>query len=197
MWVSPRFGADYVQRKNPELVEQDFVLTDELRRRFIEDPKFYLEYRKGMESHNNSLHGFTLLDYPMQEMFRSFIVKDMQEKLVSKPTILEKLLPAFPAGCRRVTPGCGFLEALVENNVTFRSEEIERFAENGVETMKGEVHEYDAIICATGLRLFFPSTISYHWTQRHRSSRQIQNFTIFVSFHCRRRVPQHVNDRWT
>ena len=150
MWVSPRFGADYVQRKNPELVEQNFVLTDELRRRFIEDPKFYLEYRKGMESYNNSLHGFTLLDHPMQEMFRSFIVKDMQEKLASKPAILEKLLPAFPAGCRRVTPGCGFLEALVENNVTFRSEEIERFTENGVETMKGEVHEYDAIICATG-----------------------------------------------
>jgi hypothetical protein len=70
--------------------------------------------------------------------------------LAKRPDILSQLIPTFPAGCRRVTPGVGFLEALVENNVTFINQEINRFTESGIETADGKSHDYDAIICATG-----------------------------------------------
>ena len=150
MWVSPRFGADYILARNPELEERKFVLTDELRRRFIEDSQFYNEYRKGLETSFNSIHGFTLNNHPIQNMFREFMSHDMEAKLAKKPEIYSKLIPTFPAGCRRVTPGVGFLEALVEDNVTFRSQEIKRFTEQGLQTVDGESHDYDAIICATG-----------------------------------------------
>jgi len=42
---------------------------------------------------------------------------NMKEKLASKPEIFEQLLPNFPPGCRRLTPGPGYLEALVQPNV--------------------------------------------------------------------------------
>jgi cation diffusion facilitator CzcD-associated flavoprotein CzcO len=150
MWISPRFGASYIAQNNPELVETNFKLTEGLRKQFSEDEEFYLKYRKGMETHFNSIHGFTLLDHPVQEMFRNFLINDMQEKLAKRPDILAKLVPTFPAGCRRVTPGNGFLEALIEDNVTFKPEHIARFTETGIATEDGAVYEYDAIICATG-----------------------------------------------
>ena len=150
MWISPRFGVDYVLAQNPELEERKFVLTEELRRRFIQDPQYYNDYRKGLETSFNSIHGFTLNNHPTQNMFRSFMTQDMEAKMAKKAEIYSRLIPTFPPGCRRVTPGIGFLEALVEDNVTFRAQEIKRFTEHGMQTVDGESHEYDAIICATG-----------------------------------------------
>lgn len=37
----------------------------------------------------------------------------MQERLKDLPELAKKLIPDFPFGCRRPTPGNGFLEAYV------------------------------------------------------------------------------------
>lgn len=50
----------------------------------------------------------------------------MKEKLKTKPDIFEMLQPDFSPGCRRLTPGPGFLEALVEENVEFTNSRIVR-----------------------------------------------------------------------
>jgi cation diffusion facilitator CzcD-associated flavoprotein CzcO len=150
MWLSPPFGSDYILERNPEIAENKFILTDELRQRFRDDEEYYLEYRKGMETRNNTLHGFTLLDHPIQKMFREYMINEMQEKLAKKPELQAHLIPSFPAGCRRVNAGNGFLEALVQDNVTVQTQEIKSFTETGLETVDGKLHDYDAIICATG-----------------------------------------------
>jgi cation diffusion facilitator CzcD-associated flavoprotein CzcO len=150
MWVSPRFGVDYILSRNPELLDRNFVLTEELRTRFETDDTFYAEYRRGLETSMNSIHGFTLVGHPIQDLFRDVLTKDMQEKLAGRPDILKSILPSFPAGCRRVTPGCGFLEALVEENVEFLDKEIKSFTRTGIEMVDGTIREYDAIVCATG-----------------------------------------------
>jgi len=157
MWLSPRFGADYTLQNHPELGERNFVLTDDLRKRFSSDSEYYDRYRKGMETGMNSLHGFTLLDHPLQAAFREFMTKDMKEKLANYPHLFSKLLPTFPAGCRRVTPDVGFLEALVRDNVTYIDQNIRRFTPTGLETFDGTIHDYDAIVCATGYNSFVPS----------------------------------------
>lgn len=41
----------------------------------------------------------------------------MKKRLEKKPEIFDQILPSFPPGCRRLTPGPGYLEALVEPNV--------------------------------------------------------------------------------
>ncbi len=50
----------------------------------------------------------------------------MKEKLKSKPEVFDMLKPEFSPGCRRLTPGPGFLEALVEENVEFTNSGIVR-----------------------------------------------------------------------
>ena len=51
---------------------------------------------------------------------------------------------------RRLTPGPGYLEALVEDNVDFISNGIKRITETGIETEDGTQRDYDTIVFATG-----------------------------------------------
>lgn len=96
----------------------------------------------------------------------------MRQKLEKKPHIAEKLIPTFPVACRRcakalslldfmladdfstsisrLTPGPGYLEALVEDNVDFISTGIKRITETGIETEDGASRDYDTIVFATG-----------------------------------------------
>lgn len=74
----------------------------------------------------------------------------MAKKLAKKPEVMEALEPKWPPGCRRLTPGPGYLEALVEDNVNFVSTKIKRFTPNGIETVDGKLRNVDLVICATG-----------------------------------------------
>jgi cation diffusion facilitator CzcD-associated flavoprotein CzcO len=155
MWLSPRFGADYALERNPELADTNFVLTEEMRRRFKDDDKYYWTYRKEMERRMNSLHGFTLVNHPLQNVFREYMAKEMTEKLSTRPDILAHILPTFPPGCRRVTPDAGYMEALMKDNVSFINTEIAQFTHDGIKTVDGKNHQYDAIVCATGFDCSF------------------------------------------
>lgn len=94
----------------------------------------------------------------------------MKGKLSKKPEIFEALVPDYPVGCRRITPGPGvsqlsvnlvravtdgviymqYLEALVEDNVNFVPTKITRVYDHGIETEDGQQRDVDIIICATG-----------------------------------------------
>lgn len=50
----------------------------------------------------------------------------------------------------RLTPGHGYLEALVEDNVTVVGHGIRRFTPDGIETTDGTLFKVDVIVCATG-----------------------------------------------
>jgi hypothetical protein len=54
----------------------------------------------------------------MQIMGGELFTKSMREKLSKKPEIFEKILPEWAPACRRISPGPGYLEALVEDNVS-------------------------------------------------------------------------------
>lgn len=74
----------------------------------------------------------------------------MQSMLEKRPEILETLLPDFPPGCRRLVPGPGYLEALVQDNVEWIPKVIQCVTEEGIVTNDGAMHKCDAIIWATG-----------------------------------------------
>jgi hypothetical protein len=91
----------------------------------------------------------------MQKMARELFEQHMKTKLAKKPEIAAQMIPQFPVACKRLTPGPGYLEALVEDNVDFVHDGIKRFTETGIETVDGQHREYDAIICATGFDTSF------------------------------------------
>lgn len=132
------------------------VVTEEQKARFANDPDYYLEFRTLIERDANSGHSLTLKDSEMQKSAREDFTALMKEKLAKKPEILDSLLPSFSVGCRRLTPGTGYLEALVEDNVNFINTPIQKATENGLLLENGDQVELDVLVCATGFKASAP-----------------------------------------
>ncbi|TPX11474.1 uncharacterized protein E0L32_007893 [Thyridium curvatum] len=114
------------------------------------DPERYLEYRRKIESSLHEASDVLWKDTPSAIGFQKMCEDHMRAKLAKKPEIFEALCPTFAPACRRLTPGPGYLEALVEDNVEFIPTQIQEFVEDGIITEDGKKREVDAIICATG-----------------------------------------------
>ena len=74
----------------------------------------------------------------------------MAAKLNHDPVLCEKLIPKWEVGCRRVTPGDGYVESFVRPNVHLTNSAITHVSETGIHTDDGTFHELDVIVCATG-----------------------------------------------
>ena len=80
-----------------------------------------------------------------------FAYQEMKTKLKGDPRLMDKMIPKnFNVGCRRPTPGNGYLEALIDEKTTCFTETIGNITETGFTTTDGAHHEVDVIICATG-----------------------------------------------
>lgn len=65
------------------------------------------------------------------------------------------IIPKWAPGCRRITPGDGYLEALVQPNVETVFSDITKITKNGIVTADGKTHALDVIVCATGFAVAF------------------------------------------
>lgn len=133
-----------------------FDIPDELREKFASDPEYYHKFRLAIEEDGNAIHAVTIKGTPLQLGGKEVFKKYMEQKLESVPHIFNALLPSFSPGCRRLTPGPGYLEALTQPNVSFITNPIVRISESAVHTADGEAHEIDALVCATGFHTSAP-----------------------------------------
>ena len=67
----------------------------------------------------------------------------MRERLGNDPYLCDKLIPKWSLGCRRITPGEGYLESFLRPNCSLTDSPIERISENAIHTADGKVHEID------------------------------------------------------
>ncbi|GAA6006877.1 hypothetical protein JCM10207_009123 [Rhodosporidiobolus poonsookiae] len=152
-WIATPFASTELLKRQPDA--NNYKFTEEEKKRFREDKEGYVEFRKSMEHELNNIHGVTIQGSALQvgavEAFRQL----MEKKLASKPEIAKTLIPTFAVGCRRLTPGPGYLEALVAPNVDFISTGIKRITETGIEANDGTHRDYDTIVCATGFDTSF------------------------------------------
>lgn len=74
----------------------------------------------------------------------------MLAKLNGYDDLAAKLIPSWPIGCRRATPGLDYLEALKQPHVSLVQEPIQRVTEHGITTTDGRSRDFDVIVCATG-----------------------------------------------
>jgi cation diffusion facilitator CzcD-associated flavoprotein CzcO len=126
------------------------TVTPEQKARFRNDPDHYLEFRTIIERDSNSVHGLTLKDSSRQQVARDDFTELMRQKLAKKPQIFKSLLPSFGVGCRRLTPGLGYLEALAEDNVDFIDTPITEARSTSLILENGEEKTLDVLVCATG-----------------------------------------------
>jgi len=78
----------------------------------------------------------------------------MKEKLQNE-YLEERLIPKWSVGCRRLTPGVGYLESLGKENVTVVYGEISKVTEKGCLCDNGNEYPVDVLICATGFDTTF------------------------------------------
>ncbi|KAK5175696.1 uncharacterized protein LTR77_000835 [Saxophila tyrrhenica] len=171
-WISPPLG----QAMQDKYGIQEFEFSPDQIKKFEEDPESWMHFRMDIEADANNIHAVTIKNSEMQKGAKKAFAAGMKERLAKKPEYYDYLKPGFSPGCRRLTPGPGFLEALVEDNVSFVRDRIERLEEKGVVTEDGALHEIDVLVCATGFYAStappFPvkglggETLDNHWSER-------------------------------
>lgn len=112
----------------------------------------------------------------MQNLFVEMFSANTKEKLLNRPDILSSMSPSFGVGCRRLTPGPGYLEALVQDNVNFVSDKIASINETGIALENGKQIDVDVLVCATG----FNTTAVPPFPVRGKNSETLKDrFAIF------------------
>lgn len=128
--------------------------TAEEKKRFAEDPDHHLALRKQSEATNNSLFRIFLKDTPEGRAAREAFTTQMKGILSDHP-LTDKLIPTWPLGCRRLTPGVGYLEALKHPKTRAVYEPLAEITPTGVKTKNGTEISADVIICASGFDTSF------------------------------------------
>ena len=132
--ADPSFNPDY---------------RDEDKERF-ENPEELKKYRKTLQGGMNKMFHMFVKDSDINLSSTKFAREQMAQKLNHDKELCEKLIPKWELGCRRITPGDGYLEAFTKPNVHLTNSTIISIEPEGIRTEDGELHELDVIVCATG-----------------------------------------------
>jgi len=185
-WVSPVQGLE------------QHVFTPQERRDFESKPGALTEYRKGIETGLNGQFGLFLKNSTVNTATHDYFVEQMKTKL-NDDRLISKLIPDWSVGCRRLTPGVGYLESLTKPNVTTVYGEIEKITERGCVCDDGNEYPIDVLICATGFDTTFkprfpliaPSgkNLQEEWAKEPKSYLGIAaagfpNYLIFLGPNC-------------
>ncbi|RWA10345.1 hypothetical protein EKO27_g4754 [Xylaria grammica] len=153
-WVTPTFRSDLFSARagqpgGPKYSEQE-------RKKFHDDPSAYLEHRRKFElAFHLSDRNADILGSQANEALRKKITEVMLERLGGDEEWLARVIPDYAPGCKRLTPGPGYLESLKDPKLDYITEGISHVKEAGIVTRDGKVHEVDAIITATGFKQGF------------------------------------------
>jgi len=90
-----------------------------------------------------------------QKISRDLVANIMNEQLGQDPKLTKQMIPSFDLGCRRMTPGSGYLQSLKKDNVHVVNESVVQFTKDGVIDESGNEHKVDVVICATGFDVSF------------------------------------------
>ncbi|EFX01581.1 flavin-binding monooxygenase [Grosmannia clavigera kw1407] len=147
VWISNRFGDHLMTQMGLDPNRLEF--TEEQLKQF-QDPAAYRKFRKLVEDDGNMVHFSSKQGSDMQKMFMDTFSAITKERLAKKPELLSHFSPPFGVGCRRLTPGPGYLEALVEDNVDCITDEAAAIDETGAVMTSGRHIDLDVVCCATG-----------------------------------------------
>ncbi|KAH7362827.1 putative FAD-containing monooxygenase [Plectosphaerella cucumerina] len=128
--------------------------TEAEQSKFRDDPVFSLAIRKEMEAASNRVLKAFVRGSPEQIELRARLETRMRE-LVPDSALQASLIPEFDVGCRRLSPGEPYLEALQQANVSPVFDSIDHVTADGIITSNGTLHPADVIIAATGFNTSF------------------------------------------
>lgn len=127
--------------------------TEKEKERFRSDPEYHLKYRQDLE--RSLLNGFPAFfrGSELNIEAKKSMQQSMAKRLGDRDDLKQALIPDWSPGCRRLTPGEGYLEALIRDNVTTVQGEIIKITAEGIVTADGNEHKVDILACATGFNV--------------------------------------------
>ncbi|OBT87269.1 hypothetical protein VE02_02964 [Pseudogymnoascus sp. 03VT05] len=131
-----------------ETADPNPEFTEEEKERF-RDPDYHHQYRKGIITRTNKSFALFIKGENNKKTME-VATKQMSEKLKHDPRLCEILIPKWELGCRRITPGPGYLESFTKPNCDITNSPITSISEKAVHTADGKTYECDVVICATG-----------------------------------------------
>ncbi|KAI5865404.1 flavin-binding monooxygenase [Durotheca rogersii] len=147
-WITNPFGENVMRKLGLDPNKLEF--SEEQRKEFATNPEKFFDFRRIIEVDGNTIHEVSIRGSAMQLGGIAAFAAAMRARLAKKPEIADFLIPAFGIGCRRATPGPGYLEALAADNVDFVTDPIAAVTPTGVSLASGRAVALDALVCATG-----------------------------------------------
>ncbi|RVX72389.1 hypothetical protein B0A52_03577 [Exophiala mesophila] len=149
-YITASMGSKYIPENG-----KSFMFSEEQKEMWRRDPEEYLRFRKAVEGELNVRFQTFIRESDQQKLAMKTTLASMQAALAAKPELIDLLIPTFAVGCRRPTPGIGYLEALTAPNCEVVWGELESFTPKGIRSADGTEREFDVIIAATGFDLSF------------------------------------------
>ncbi|GFN17165.1 hypothetical protein AtubIFM54640_005686 [Aspergillus tubingensis] len=122
--------------------------SEEERKTFRDSPHALREFRQTTE---RGLHALfpALIQGTKTQRDLCYLAREQMEGSIKDEAVASKLIPNFPLGCRRITPGAQCLRALNAPNVSLVIGNITAVDQHHCTTAE---HEYkaDVLVCATG-----------------------------------------------
>jgi len=97
------------------------------------------------------------------DKLRRIMTAHLEQELATRPDLVAKALPDYPALGKRMLQDNGWFRALLRTNVELVTDRIERVEPRRVVTAAGAAHDADVIILATGFhpnKYLWPMTIT-------------------------------------
>lgn len=150
VWVIPGIGSTHSGPGGT-----NFQYSREQIQKFKDDPEEYDRYCRDVEGALNKR--FTLMhrESADQKNSRDNVSSMMSDQLGHDDRLTSTMIPRFGLGCRRMTPGPGYLQALTKSNVEVINQSAIKITKDGVVDESGQEHKVDVIICATGFDTSF------------------------------------------
>lgn len=157
-YIAPQFATNVSNREaDPDAQDPQAAgkhqYTEKEKQRFRDDPKYHLDYVTRVEK---SIVGGWEMFYRGSELnlaAKKHMQDSMAARLGDRDDLKKHFIPEWSPGCRRLTPGEGYLEALILPNVNCVFEGISKITPNGIQTVDGAIHEVDILACATGFHV--------------------------------------------
>ncbi|KAL4758045.1 flavin-containing monooxygenase [Aspergillus foveolatus] len=141
-WVSPVKGLE------------QHIFSEEEKQAFAANSQHLTEYRRGIERGMNGQFAIFLRNTEGQRSTREYMTQQMKEKL-NNVNLEKVLIPDWSVGCRRITPGVGYLESLGNEKVKVVYGNITEVTERGCICDDGNEYPIDVLVCATGFDTSF------------------------------------------
>ncbi|KIW82108.1 hypothetical protein Z517_05135 [Fonsecaea pedrosoi CBS 271.37] len=158
-YIAPQVASDAQkidENSQPAAAVGKHYYIEAEKQRFRTDAEFHLQYRKRLESALTEMFPMflrgTKLNVQARESMRASMLAKIGE---GHDELKQRFIPQWSPGCRRLTPGEGYLETLVQDHVRVVHDEIVRFTETGLVTASGEQLDFDLIACATGFDIAY------------------------------------------